>query len=83
MLDRIEQELGTHRRLGERVAVEDPSWLNFWDLLVKPGLSVESVHVDDDMAREVGRNVRNVVFSSRVQNVTGRMLIRRSCRCTT
>ncbi|HLU46151.1 MAG TPA: aminotransferase class I/II-fold pyridoxal phosphate-dependent enzyme [Natronosporangium sp.] len=76
-LDGIERVLTVHLRPGDRVAVEDPGWVNLLDLLAVLDLSPVPVPVDDEGPTEAGlaaaltAGVQAVVVTSRAQNPTG------------
>lgn len=76
-LDAIERSLQTELRLGDRVAVEDPSWPRIADLVHALGLAVEPVAVDrqglvpDLLDVVLRRGARAVIATPRGQNPTG------------
>jgi DNA-binding transcriptional MocR family regulator len=76
-LDAIERALQTELRMGDRVAVEDPSWPRIGDLVRSLGLAIEPMAVDrhglDPDALEVAlrRGARAVIATPRGQNPTG------------
>jgi DNA-binding transcriptional MocR family regulator len=76
-LDAIERALQTELRVGDRVAVEDPSWPRIGDLVHALGLVVEPVAVDerglvpDRLDAALRRGARAVIVTPRGQNPTG------------
>jgi DNA-binding transcriptional MocR family regulator len=82
-LDGIERTLTAHLRPGDRVAVEDPGWVNLLDLIAALGLTPVPVPVDDDGPTEAGlraalaSGARAAVVTTRAQNPTGAAVTRR------
>jgi DNA-binding transcriptional MocR family regulator len=76
-LDAIERALQTELRLGDRVAVEDPTWPRIVDLVHALGLTVEPVPLDRHglqpaaLDRALTRGARAVIVTPRGQNPTG------------
>jgi len=76
-LDAIERLLREHTRVGDHVAVEDPTFPALLDQLASLGLVPAPFAVDGDgpraeaLERAVGPRVPAVVISSRAQNPTG------------
>jgi DNA-binding transcriptional MocR family regulator len=76
-LDAIERALQTELRVGDRVAVEDPSWPRIGDLVHALGLVAEPVAVDerglvpDRLDAALRRGARAVIATPRGQNPTG------------
>jgi len=76
-LDAIERALQTELRMGDRVAVEDPSWPRIGDLVRSLGLAIEPVAVDDrgldpdGLDAALRRGARAVIATPRGQNPTG------------
>lgn len=79
-LDAIERVLAGHLRPGDRIAVEDPGWVNLLDLVAALGLTPVPVPVDDAGPTEEGlraalaSRVRALVVTGRAQNPTGAAL---------
>ena len=79
-LDAIERALQTELRMGDRVAVEDPSWPRIGDLVGALGFEIEPVAVDghglepDALAAALRRGARAVIATPRGQNPTGAAL---------
>jgi DNA-binding transcriptional MocR family regulator len=75
-LDGVERALQAHLHPGDAVAVEDPGWTAFTDLLTAMGLRPVPVPVDEygmvpERLDRVVESVRAVVMTPRVQNPTG------------
>jgi DNA-binding transcriptional MocR family regulator len=76
-LDGIERLLTAHLRPGDRVALEDPSWVNLIDLAAALGLEPVGMPVDDDgptvdgLRRALAAGARAVIVTARAQNPTG------------
>ncbi len=76
-LDAIERLLRERTRVGDHVAVEDPTFPALLDLLASLGLTPAPFGVDDEgprpesLERALGPRVPAVVVSSRAQNPTG------------
>jgi DNA-binding transcriptional MocR family regulator len=76
-LDAIERALASCLRPGDRVAVEDPGWAAFLDLVTATGWTPAPVSVDDEgpvpasLQRALARGARAVVVTSRAQNPSG------------
>jgi DNA-binding transcriptional MocR family regulator len=76
-LDAIDRLLGAHLRPGDRVAVEDPGWVNLLDLVAALGLEPVGVPVDEDgptedgLRRALAAGARAVVVTTRAHNPTG------------
>jgi DNA-binding transcriptional MocR family regulator len=76
-LDAIERLLREHARVGDHVAVEDPTFPALLDLLASLGLVPVPVPIDDEgpqpeaLERALGPRVPALVISSRAQNPTG------------
>jgi DNA-binding transcriptional MocR family regulator len=79
-LDAIERALQTELRMGDRVAVEDPSWPRIGDLVGALGLEIEPVAVDRQgpepaaLDAALRRGARAVIATPRGQNPTGAAL---------
>ena len=76
-LDGIERVLREHLRVGDGVAVEDPTFPALIALLASLGLTPEPLSLDDEgprpdsLDRALRRKVRALVISPRAQNPTG------------
>ena len=76
-LDGIDRLLAAHLRPGDPVAVEDPGWVNLFDLVAALGLRPVGVPVDDDGPTVTGvraalaAGVRALIVTSRAHNPTG------------
>ena len=76
-LDAIERLLREHARVGDHIAVEDPTFPALLDLLASLGLVPAPFAIDDEgpssesLERALGPRVPVVVLSSRAQNPTG------------
>ena len=76
-LDAIERLLRERTRVGDHVAVEDPTFPALLDLLASLGLTPAPFGVDDEgprpesLERALGPRVPAVIVSSRAQNPTG------------
>jgi DNA-binding transcriptional MocR family regulator len=75
-LDGVERALQAHLRPGDAVAVEDPGWTAFVELVMAVGLRPVPVPVDrhgmrPDALAEAIDSVRAVVIAPRAQNPTG------------
>jgi DNA-binding transcriptional MocR family regulator len=76
-LDAIERLLREHARVGDHIAVEDPTFPALLDLLASLGLVPSPFAVDDEgprpeaLDRALGPRVPAVVISSRAQNPIG------------
>ena len=76
-LDGIERLLQTQLRLGDRVAVEDPSWPRITDLLYALGLDPQPARTDerglvpDALEDTLRRGAAAVIATPRGQNPTG------------
>jgi DNA-binding transcriptional MocR family regulator len=76
-LDGMERLLTAHLRPGDRVALEDPSWVNLIDLAAALGLEPVALPVDDDgptvdgLRRVLAAGARAVIVTARAQNPTG------------
>jgi DNA-binding transcriptional MocR family regulator len=86
-LDAVDRLLTSHIRLGDAVAVEDPCFPPFLDLLTRIGARPIPVRMDasgllpDDLARAVGKHaVTALVLQPRAQNPTGVSLTARRTR---
>jgi len=79
-LDAIERALQTELRMGDRVALEDPSWPRIGDLVGALGLEIEPVAVDRQglepaaLDAALRRGARAVIATPRGQNPTGAAL---------
>ena len=79
-LDAIERALQTELRMGDRVALEDPSWPRIGDLVGALGFEIEPVAVDghglepDALDAALRRGARAVIATPRGQNPTGAAL---------
>lgn len=79
-LDGIERVLGAHLHPGERVAVEDPCYSGFLELLAAMGLVPRPVAVDDRgmlegaLAATLAGGVEAVLLTPRAQNPYGAAL---------
>ena len=76
-LDAIERLLREHARVGDHIAIEDPTFPALLDLLASLGLVPAPFAIDDEgprpeaLERALGPRVPAVVISSRAQNPTG------------
>ena len=76
-LDAIERLLREHARVGDHIAVEDPTFPALLDLLASLGLVAAPFAIDDEgprleaLERALGPRVPAAVISSRAQNPTG------------
>ena len=76
-LDAIERLLREHARVGDHIAVEDPTFPALLDLLASLGLVPSPFVIDDEgprpeaLERALGPRVPAVVISSRAQNPIG------------
>jgi DNA-binding transcriptional MocR family regulator len=76
-IDGIGRVLQAHVGLGDRVAVEDPTFPPLFDLLGALGLETEPVAVDEEgpvstsVERALHEGARALVMTSRAQNPTG------------
>lgn len=76
-LDAIERALQTELRVGDTVAIEDPTWPRIPDLVHALGLAIAPVAVDegglrpDSLVRALTRGARAVIVTPRGQNPTG------------
>ncbi|MDQ7906447.1 aminotransferase class I/II-fold pyridoxal phosphate-dependent enzyme [Phytohabitans sp. ZYX-F-186] len=79
-LDGAERLLTAHLRPGDAVAVEDPGWANFLDLVAALGLRALPVPVDGDgptphgLRAALAAGARAVVVTTRAHNPTGTYL---------
>ena len=79
-LDGIERALEVHCRVGDRIAVEDPSYIGSLDLVRTLGLEPAPVSIDDEgpevepLAEALDRGVRAVLLVPRAQNPRGSAL---------
>ncbi|WP_189113988.1 aminotransferase class I/II-fold pyridoxal phosphate-dependent enzyme [Pilimelia terevasa] len=79
-LDAIDRLLSAHLRPGDRVAVEDPGWGRFHDLIAALGLVAVPLPVDDDgptvagLRRALAERPSCVLVTSRAHNPTGAAL---------
>jgi DNA-binding transcriptional MocR family regulator len=76
-LDGVERLLTAHLRPGDRVAVEDPGWVNLLDLVAALGLEPVAMPVDDGgpteqgLRRALDAGAGAVIVTTRAQNPTG------------
>jgi DNA-binding transcriptional MocR family regulator len=79
-LDGIERVLEVHCRVGDRIAVEDPSYIGSLDLVRTLGLDPVPVSIDDEgpetgsVADALDQGVRAMLIVPRAQNPTGAAL---------
>ena len=82
-LDAIERLLREHARVGDHIAIEDPTFPALLDLLASLGLVPAPFAIDDEgprpeaLERALGPRVPAVVISSRAQNPTGAAITER------
>jgi DNA-binding transcriptional MocR family regulator len=82
-LDAIERVLREHLRVGDHVAIEDPTFPALVDLVTALGMRPVPVAIDDEgpvpssFARALASRVRATVIASRAQNPTGAALTSR------
>lgn len=82
-LDAIERLLREHARVGDHVAIEDPTFPALLDLLASLGLVPAPFAIDEEgprpdaFDRALGPRVPAVVVSSRAQNPTGAAITER------
>lgn len=76
-LDGIDRLLEAHLRPGDAVAVEDPGWRQFRDLLAADRLTPLAVSVDDEgpdptaLARALAAGAKAFILTTRAQNPYG------------
>jgi DNA-binding transcriptional MocR family regulator len=79
-LDGIDRLLAAHLRPGDSVAVEDPGWRHFRDLLAADRLNPLPVAVDDAgpdataLARALAAGAKAFVVTTRAQNPYGALV---------